>query len=246
MRGTSASGNVVVSHSCTWGTTSRSTNARIDSRSCSCSSLKMKWRGDACTLRPDNMSEHDIISMVSLEVSDGVARLRLDRPDRHNAIDPAVVAALARAVERGTLDPSVRAVLIGAAGPSFTVGGDLAHFSAHGDDLASELDAMIRIFHRCLTQLGDLRVPVVCAAQGAAAGGGLGLLWCADVVLAADDLKIATGFDRLGLSGDGGRSWALPRLVGPRRACQLLLGGRTLDAAEALEWGLVDRVVSVD
>jgi 2-(1,2-epoxy-1,2-dihydrophenyl)acetyl-CoA isomerase len=184
--------------------------------------------------------------MVSLEVSDGVAQLRLARPDRHNAIDPALVAALAGAVERVALDTSLRALLIGADGPSFTVGGDLAHFSAHADDLAVELDAMIGTFHESLTRLADLRMPVVCAAQGAAAGGGLGLLWCADVVLAADDLKIATGFDRLGLSGDGGSSWALPRLVGPRRARQLLLGGRTLDAAEALEWGLVDQVVGVD
>jgi len=185
-------------------------------------------------------------SRVSLEVGDGVARLRLARPERHNAIDPALVSALAEAVERVKLDPSVRALLIGADGPSFTVGGDLAHFSSHADDLAAELDSMVGTFHTALTQLAALSVPVVCAAQGAAAGGGLGLLWCADVVIAAADLKIATGFGRLGLSGDGGSSWALPRLVGARRARRLLLGGKTLDAAEALEWGLVDRIAGVE
>jgi 2-(1,2-epoxy-1,2-dihydrophenyl)acetyl-CoA isomerase len=75
------------------------------------------------------------------------------------------------------------------------------------------------------------------------AGGGLGLLWVADVVLAAADLKIVTAFAKLGLSGDGGSSWALPRLVGLRRASQLMLGGRVLGAEDARAWGLVDQVV---
>jgi 2-(1,2-epoxy-1,2-dihydrophenyl)acetyl-CoA isomerase len=82
-------------------------------------------------------------------------------------------------------------------------------------------------------------------ARAAVAGGGLGLLWCADVVLLADDARLATAFNRLGISGDGGSSWYLPRMVGTRRAIQLILGGRILDAAEALDWGLADRVVPV-
>jgi enoyl-CoA hydratase/carnithine racemase len=85
----------------------------------------------------------------------------------------------------------------------------------------------------------------VVAARGAVAGGGLGLLWCADLAIAADDLRIASGFVHLALSGDGGSSWHLPRLVGLRRAQELILGGRVLDAAEALDWGLVTRVVPV-
>lgn len=185
-------------------------------------------------------------SRVSVDVADGVARLRLAWPEKHNAIDPAMVSALAEAVGRVDGHPGVRAVLICAEGQSFTVGGDLDHFTARADDLGGELDAMIGPFHGVLAQLGAFRVPVVCAVQGPAAGGGLGLLWCADVVIAAADLRIATGFARIGLSGDGGSSWMLPRLVGQRRARQLVLGGRILDASEALEWGLVDRVVEVE
>jgi 2-(1,2-epoxy-1,2-dihydrophenyl)acetyl-CoA isomerase len=70
------------------------------------------------------------------------------------------------------------------------------------------------------------------------------LLWTADVVIAGDDLKLATGFARLGLSGDGGRSWWLPRLVGLPRARELMLAGRVLSAREAADWGLVSRVVT--
>lgn len=180
---------------------------------------------------------------VRLTIADGVAELRLVRTDAHNAIDPAWILALQEAVATCESAVGVRAVLICADGPSFTVGGDLKYFERELDRLPEALDAMIGPFHDALGRLAALPVPVVTAVQGAAAGGGLGLLWLADVVIAADDLKIATGFSRIGLTGDGGSSWWLPRLVGMPRARELILGGRVLDAKEALEWGLVSRVV---
>lgn len=134
-------------------------------------------------------------------------------------------------------------MLISAEGRSFTVGGDLQFLHAHLDHLPDQVHALLARYHTTLPRLAALPVPVVAAAQGAAAGGGLGLLWIADVVMAADDLRIVTAFDKLGLSGDGGSFWYLPRLVGLRRARQLLMGGRALGAEEALEWGLVDQVV---
>jgi 2-(1,2-epoxy-1,2-dihydrophenyl)acetyl-CoA isomerase len=183
---------------------------------------------------------------VRLTIADGVAELRLIRTDAHNAIDPAWVLALQDAVTTCETTAGVRAVLICADGPSFTVGGDLKHFGRELERLPDALDEMIGPFHDALGRLAALPVPVVTAAQGPAAGGGLGLLWVADVVIAADDLKIATGFARIALTGDGGSSWWLPRLVGMPRARQLILGGRVLDAEEALEWGLVSRVVPPD
>lgn len=185
----------------------------------------------------------DAEDRVTLEVDGGVAQLRLAWVAGHNAIDPRMVAALGAAVDRIAGDDAVRCVLIAADGPSFSVGGDLAHLTAHADDLAREMDAMVTPFHRTLTALGELPVPVVCAAHGPVAGGGLGLLWCADVVLLADDARLVAGYPRLGLSGDGGSSWAVPRLAGPQRALQFLMGGRVLDAAEAVAWGLAAEVV---
>lgn len=183
---------------------------------------------------------------VSLEVDGGVARLRLVRPDTHNAIDLAMVEAIAEAVAACEVRPGVRCVLIGADGPSLTVGGDLNYMNAALDRLPEELDALIGVYHATLSRLAALPVPVVCGARGAVAGGGLGLLWCSDVVIAAADLRLASGFARLSLSGDGGSTWHLPRLVGMRRAMEFTLGGRVLDAEEALEWGLVTRVVPVE
>jgi 2-(1,2-epoxy-1,2-dihydrophenyl)acetyl-CoA isomerase len=183
---------------------------------------------------------------VALTIADGVAEIRLTGADRHNAIDQLFIDELLAAVDGATEPRGARAILLCADGPSFTVGGDLDHFYANADRLSHELRHMIKPFHQALADLAEADVPVVCAAQGPAAGGGLGMLWGSDVVIAAEDLKIATGFARIALSGDGGSSWHLQRLVGERRARELILEGRVLNAAEALEWGLVTRVVPLD
>jgi 2-(1,2-epoxy-1,2-dihydrophenyl)acetyl-CoA isomerase len=188
----------------------------------------------------------DLSGRVEVVVAGGVAHLRLVRVDARNAIDASMVAGLAAATAAIEGDAAVRAVLISAAGPAFTVGGDLAHFAADLDRLAPELDDLITVYHATLVRLAGLPVPIVCAVHGAAAGGGLGLLWCSDVVIAADDAVLATGFGELALSGDGGSSWFLPRLVGMRRAKEMTLFNRVLKADEALEWGLVTRVVPGD
>ncbi|WP_205698833.1 enoyl-CoA hydratase/isomerase family protein [Conexibacter sp. SYSU D00693] len=186
------------------------------------------------------------VARVALDLGGAVAELRLCAPATGNAIDPAWVAQFVDAVARLEQPGEARAVLISAEGPRFTVGGDLAHFARQTERLAEELDAMVGPFHQALARLGALALPVVCAAQGPVAGGGLGLLWCADEVLLAPDAKLACGFSLLGLSGDGGSSWALPRLVGLRRAQELVMGGRVLSAQEAVDWGLATAVVPAD
>ncbi|MBB4663895.1 enoyl-CoA hydratase/isomerase family protein [Conexibacter arvalis] len=181
--------------------------------------------------------------VVSLRFEDGLARLRLRRPEARNAIDRAMAYQLLDAASACAARAGLRAVLIEADGPDFTVGGDLRHLHGVGDELPTELQRMISRYHAALAQLGALEAPVVTAVQGAAAGGGLGLLWCADLVIAADDARLASGFARLGMSGDGGSSWAVTRLAGARRAWEFLAEGRVLTAAEAADWGLVSRVV---
>jgi 2-(1,2-epoxy-1,2-dihydrophenyl)acetyl-CoA isomerase len=179
----------------------------------------------------------------TLRVAGGVARLRMVRADGRNAIDPLWVKELDAAVTALEQGSSARALLITADGPAYSVGGDMRHFHTQQDRMADELAEMVGGYHAALPRLAALPLPVVSAVNGAAAGGGLGLVWCSDVVIAADDAKFATGFAALGLSGDGGSSWFLPRLVGLRRAREMILHNRILTAAEALDWGLIDRVV---
>jgi 2-(1,2-epoxy-1,2-dihydrophenyl)acetyl-CoA isomerase len=173
---------------------------------------------------------------VRLSVEDGIARLTLARADARNAIDPAMVEALADAVPRCA---AARAVLLSHDGPTFSVGGDLRYLGARSDRLREELEPMVALYHQALAAIAELPIPVVCAVRGAVAGGALGLLWCADVTIVAQDAKLVTGFMQLGLSGDGGSSWWLPRLVGLQRARQLLLHRGPITGAMAAEWGLV-------
>lgn len=178
-----------------------------------------------------------------LTIEGGVADLRLNHPDAGNAIDRAMCDALAEAVHRLETTPGLRVVTITAAGSAFSVGGDLKYLNDRADTLRDELSDMIGAWHDLLPRLAALPVPVITALQGPVAGGALGLVWCADEVIASDRASLLSAFSRLGYSGDGGSIWHLPRLVGLRRAQQFLLRSRPLTAAEALDWGLVSRVV---
>jgi 2-(1,2-epoxy-1,2-dihydrophenyl)acetyl-CoA isomerase len=101
-------------------------------------------------------------------------------------------------------------------------------------------------FHEAFRVLSRIDAPIVTAAHGAVAGGGLGYVYAADLVIAAEDTKFVTAFAALGLSGDGGGTWYLPRLIGARRAAEAYLRNRPIDAAEALEWGLINEIVPAD
>lgn len=179
---------------------------------------------------------------LTLDVVDGVADLRLDRPDRNNAIDAAMardLAGAAAALTAHAADGSVRAVLLRGNGSMFSAGGDVGAFVDAGPDLPDRLHSMIDAFHLAVERLATLDAPVVAAVTGACAGGGLGLVCAADVVVAAPDAVFAAGYPALGLTADGGSTWFLPRMIGLRRTQELFLTGLRLGAEQAREWGLV-------
>jgi 2-(1,2-epoxy-1,2-dihydrophenyl)acetyl-CoA isomerase len=184
---------------------------------------------------------------VEYSFQDGLATVRLNRPEARNALNQKMADELLNvAIRLAELD-DLRAVLITGNGPTFTVGGDIEVFAEESQtDLPELLRRMTIPYHAALSILAELKAPIVCAVRGAAAGGGLGLVYCADIVLAAHSAKFASGFTALGLSGDGGNSWFLPRLVGPRRAAEFYFEGRVLSAEEAREWGIVSRLVPDD
>ncbi|SNR82632.1 2-(1,2-epoxy-1,2-dihydrophenyl)acetyl-CoA isomerase [Haloechinothrix alba] len=191
--------------------------------------------------------QDDCAPAVDYTVSDGLGIVRLNRPDVRNAIDQRLADELAEVSRRCAADSELRAVLLMGNGPAFTVGGDIAEFArVQPEELPGLLRAMVTPYHDAIRTFCSLEVPVVTAVHGSVGGGGLGLLYCADIALAAEGTKFATGFCGLGLSGDGGSSWFLPRLVGPRRAAELYFEERVLDARESVEWGLVNRTVAAD
>jgi 2-(1,2-epoxy-1,2-dihydrophenyl)acetyl-CoA isomerase len=181
---------------------------------------------------------------VLLDVGDdGVARLTLNRPDAANAINLDLATALADAVSQLASAPGLRVVLLSGAGKRFCAGGDVRAFAAAGEDLGEALEAVLDPLHRAVQGLAELAAPVVAAVHGSAAGAGLSLAAGADLVLAAEDTRFVLAYTSIGLVPDGGSTWYLPRLIGPRRAAELAFTNRVLDAHEALTWGLVTRVV---
>lgn len=181
--------------------------------------------------------------MLRVRVEDGVAWLTLNRPHAANTIDAPMASALHAAIGALNGDKRVRALVLSGAGKMFCAGGDLQRFAKEGDAAPAYIEALIADFHASLLLLEDFRAPVIAAVHGATAGAGLGLALTADIVIAAESSRFVMAYTRAGLTPDGGTSWILPHLVGLRRALELTLLNRTLNAEEALGFGLITEVV---
>src|ERR1700756_1469155 len=181
---------------------------------------------------------------IDYSVTDVVATVCLNRPADRNAIDMRMAEETLEVARRIAADNAIRAVLICGNGPALSVGGDIDYFSSGaGDQFGALLARMTTPFHEAFRVLSRIDVPIVTAAHGAVAGGGLGFVYAADLVIAAEGTKFVTAFAALGLSGDGGGTWHLPRLIGARRAAEAYLRNRPIEAAEALQWGLINEIV---
>lgn len=183
---------------------------------------------------------------VLIERDGGVARLVLNRPEAGNAIDMALADALARAADDVAADPSVRCVVLTGAGRMFCVGGDIGGFAAAGDDASGFLRALAGRLHEAVRRLATMAKPLLVLVNGPAAGAGLSLAALGDVVLAARSAHFTAAYTGIGLTPDGGMSWLLPRLVGLRRAQEMILTNARLPAEAAADAGLVTRTVDDD
>ena len=177
-----------------------------------------------------------------LEREDGVVTLTLNRPDKLNAFTVELHRRLAAALDEVEGDAAVRAVLLTGAGRGFCAGQDLAERAATMASGAGS-SALEIWYNPLIRRLRRLEKPVVCAVNGVAAGAGANLALACDIVLAARSASFIQAFCRIGLIPDAGGSYVLPRLVGPARASGLALLGDKLPAAQAVEWGLIWRVV---
>ena len=193
------------------------------------------------------LDESSPLETIDYSVANGLATVCLNRPEARNAIDPRMAAESLVVASRIAGDRSVRAILICGNGPSLSVGGDINSFLPDTSTPYGEvLERMVTPFHEAFRVLSRIDAPIVTAAHGTIAGGGLGFVYAADVVLAAEGTKFVTAFAALGLSGDGGGTWHLPRLIGARRAAQAYLRNTPIEAVEALEWGMINEIVPAD
>lgn len=178
--------------------------------------------------------------VLRVEREGAIATLCFNRPAALNAVDVPMAQALLAAVQDIAAHPGVRAVVLRGAGKGFMAGGDLATLAA--DPVQGAID-LIGPLNEAVALLHSLDAPVIAQVHGVAAGAGLSLMLQADFVLAAEGTRFNLAYINLGTSCDVGASWALPRLVGLRKALEIALLGDTLDATEAERLGLVNRVL---
>lgn len=182
---------------------------------------------------------------VIVEREGGLAIVRLNRPHVINALDAAMADRLCEVIERLAADRSLRGLVLRGEGRGFCAGGDVGGFSDEAEALQA-LDFLIRRFHGAVETLVTLPVPTVAILHGAAAGAGFSLSLACDFAIAADTTKFTLAYARIGTTPDGGSSWALPRLVGTRKAMEIACLSEVFGADEALRLGLVTRVVPAD
>lgn len=182
---------------------------------------------------------------ILLEVEDGLARIILNRPAKLNAFDRTMAEAFADIATEATSRSDVRAILLEGRGRSFCAGGDVRAISEMPEGGAGVTSLAERI-NVGLTALLESAIPVVSAAQGATAGGGLGVLLSSDYAVLGERSRVGSLYANIGLTPDLSVSALLADAVGQRRALQLVLQDRMLSAQEALDWGIAAEVVPDD
>ncbi len=181
---------------------------------------------------------------LHVDLRDGAARLTLDRPGQGNAFDLPLAQALGEAARRCADDPEVRCVVVTGAGRLFCTGGDIGAFAEAGDRADQYLRRLADTLHDALRTLATMAKPLVMLVNGPAAGAGLSLAALGDIVIAGASAHFTAAYTSVGLTPDGGMSWTLPRLVGLRRAQEMILANRRVSAEEAVAIGLITRVVA--
>lgn len=187
--------------------------------------------------------EEPAFETLGFEVADGIAQLTLNRPDAANAFTPELCRDLLGAAIACDERNDIRAVLLTGAGSLFSAGGDLKFFASAGDSLGAALKAMTADLHGAIARIAHMDAPVVCAVNGMAAGAGVSLAIACDFTIAAESARFTLAYTAAGLSPDGSSTWFLPRIVGLRRARELMLTNRMLTAKDAHALDLVDLVV---
>ncbi len=187
---------------------------------------------------------------VLLDRKGPVATLTLNRPESLNTLDFTMMEALVAHTAAVAADQSLRCVVLKGAGRHFMAGGDLHVFAEllplPGAERKARFTALIGRLHAAIENLQRMPHPVVASVHGAVAGFGLSLMNACDLVVAADNAFFTSAYRHIGLTPDGGGSYTLPRIVGVKKAMEIMLLGERFDAQQALSMGLVNRVVPAE
>lgn len=186
------------------------------------------------------------MSQIAVSVNDGVATLRLNDPKSMNALSVSMGAEFDAAMDGLVADTSIRSLVITGTGRGFSAGGDVQAFYDKREAPHATMQAVLDGLHGSVSKLLSAPFPTIAAINGVVAGAGMGLAMATDLAVAVDTAVFTMAYTGIGVSPDGSSTFFLPRLVGTRRAMELILTNRVLSAAEALDLGIVNQVVSED
>ncbi len=180
-----------------------------------------------------------------LAIDGAIATITLNRPAAFNAIDLSIAKKLEELAAEVESSGQIRVLVLEGAGRAFCAGGDLQTIGAASaaDTIAPVVGEMLKHYHAFITALRRMPKIVLASVHGSAAGAGLSLAFMADLCIAAEDARFTAAYSKLGVSPDGGGTVGVTAAVGPRRALQIFLGEDSFSAAQALDWGLVAKVV---
>lgn len=183
---------------------------------------------------------------VLVQQHESILVVTLNRPEAYNALNLDMMQALGETFASAATDRAIKGVLLTGKGKAFCSGGDLKWISQQSEEAGSVLHRLAPQFHLSITKIRSMEKPVVAAINGIAAGGGFSLALACDFRVMGQSATLRQAYTSSGLSIDGGGSFALPRLVGLARAMEIMAFDQPIPSAQALEWGLVTKVVPDD
>jgi len=175
-----------------------------------------------------------------------ILEITINRPEAFNAFNYDVMVMAGEALASAATDNAIKGIMITGKGKAFCAGGDLKDISQQSDDYGATLHRLAPYFHIAITEIRRMEKPVVAAINGIAAGGGFSLALACDFRVMAESATMRQAYTSSGLSIDGGGTFALPRLVGLARALEIIAFDQPISSSQALEWGLVTKVVADD
>lgn len=187
-----------------------------------------------------------MVNPILTELKGEILEIALNRPEAYNALNLDVMLILSDTLASAATDDSIKGIMITGKGKAFCAGGDLKWISQQAAEASSTLHKLAPQFHIAITEIGRMAKPVVAAINGIAAGGGFSLALACDFRVMAESAVLRQAYTSSGLSIDGGGTFALPRLVGLARALEIAAFDQPISSSQALEWGLVTKVVPDD
>jgi enoyl-CoA hydratase/carnithine racemase len=205
-------------------------------------SVDLKTKASPMAVTPDETVASDL---ALLAIDGAIATITLNRPASFNSIDLAIAKRLEQIAADVEASDEIKVLVIEGAGRAFCAGGDLQTIgaAAASDTIAPVVGEMLHHYHAFIAALRRMPKIVLSSVHGSAAGAGLSLAFMADLCIAAEDARFTPAYAKIGVSPDGGGTVGVTSAVGPRRALQIFLGEDSFSAAQAMQWGLVVKVV---